>query len=175
MSIIIDRACGAAAITLVLPMSGCANVQRDARLPDVRAAVGQRVEKNVSWNRGNDQDRRAPEAVRRLLQLELTAEAAVQIALLNNRNRQAIYERLGGTQADLIDAGLLENPVFCVTVYSRSSGTDIEASIVQDFVGLFSSLKPTRRQAPMITHRQVLKTGAVILAGGTALEATPGT
>lgn len=136
MSIIIDRTY--APVALVLLLSGCANVQRDARFPDVREAVGQRLERNVSWNQDSDQDRRALEAVRRLLQHELTADAAVQVALLNNRNLQAAYASLGVAQADLVEAGLLENPVFSATVYSGRAGTSIEASIVQDFVGLFS-------------------------------------
>jgi cobalt-zinc-cadmium efflux system outer membrane protein len=138
MSIIIDPARRAAAIAIVLLLSGCANVQRDARFPDVRDAVGQRLERNVSWNLDSDQDRRAQEALRRLLRRELTADAAVQIALLDNRNLQAAYERLGVAQADLVEAGLLENPVLSVTVYSGSAGTNIEASIVQEFVGLLS-------------------------------------
>jgi len=127
-----------AAIALMVVLSGCASVQRDARFPEVRDAVGQRVEQNVSWNQNSDQDRRAQEAVHRLLKQELTVDTAVQIALLNNRNLQATYESLGVAQADLVEAGLLDNPVFSISVYSGDPGSIIEASIVQDFVGLFS-------------------------------------
>jgi cobalt-zinc-cadmium efflux system outer membrane protein len=113
-------------------------VQRDAGFPAVRDAVGQRLERNVAWNQDSEQDHRARAAVRRLLQQELTTEAAVQIALLSNRNVQATYESLGVAQADLVEAGLLENPVFSLTVYSGSAGTNPEASVVQDFVSVFS-------------------------------------
>jgi cobalt-zinc-cadmium efflux system outer membrane protein len=126
------------AVVFMSALSGCASVQRDARFPEVRDAVGRRVEKNVSWNQDSEQDHRAQEAVHRLLQQELTADAAVQIALLNNRNLQATYESLGIAQADLVEAGLLENPVFSISVYSGDPGTIIEASIIQDFVSLFS-------------------------------------
>ena len=77
-------------------------------------------------------------AIRRLLQQELSAETAVQIALLNNRRLQANYESLGIAQADLVEAGLLENPVFSIAVYSGHAGTITEASVVQDFVGVVS-------------------------------------
>ena len=74
----------------------------------------------------------------RLLEQELTAQAAVQIALLNNRNLQAEYERLGVAQADLVEAGLLENPVFSLSLYWGHAGSITEASVVQDFVSVVS-------------------------------------
>src|SRR4030095_5374555 len=70
-------------------LSGCASVQHDARFPEVRETVGQRLGANIAWNRNSEKDQRVHEAVRRLLQQELTAESAVQIALLNNRRLQA--------------------------------------------------------------------------------------
>jgi len=123
---------------VLLTLTGCASVQHDARFPDVKDSVGQRLNSNVAWNRDGEQDRRAREAVGRLLQRELTADAAVQIALLNNRSLQAIYESLGVAQADLVEAGLLENPVFSITLYTGHAGTITEASVVQDFVSLLS-------------------------------------
>jgi len=122
----------------LLSVAGCASVQSDARFPEVRQSVGQRLESNIAWNRDSEQDQRARDAVRRLLTQELTADAAVQIALLNNRKLQANYERLGIAQADLVEAGLLENPVFSYTWYTGNAGTITEASILQDFVSVVS-------------------------------------
>ncbi len=127
----------ASAFALVI-LTGCASVQSDARFPQVQDAVGQRLKGDIAWNRDSEQDRRAREAVQGLLRQELTAEAAVQIALLNNRGLQARYESLGVAQADLVEAGLLENPVFSFTWYTGSAGTITEASVVQDFVSLVS-------------------------------------
>jgi cobalt-zinc-cadmium efflux system outer membrane protein len=128
----------AAGALLSLILSGCASVQHDARFPEVRDTVGQRLGANIAWNRNSEKDQRVHEAIRRLLQQELTAESAVQIALLNNRRLQANYEALGIAQADLVEAGLLENPVFSIAVYSGSVGTITEAFVVQDFVSLVS-------------------------------------
>ena len=126
------------AATLAVLLSGCAEVQPTERYAQVQNAVGARLEQNLFWNRDSDEDQRAREAVHRLLDQELTAPRAVQIALLNNRNLQAKLERLGIAQADLIDAGLLENPVLGLTLYSGNAGTIVEASLVQDFVGVIS-------------------------------------
>ena len=143
MSVTTDRAqrarLGAAVgVFALLTVAGCASVQRDARFPEVRQTVAQRLESHIAWNRDSEQDRRAHEAVRRLLQQELTAETAVQIALLSNRKLQANYESLGVAQADLVEAGLLENPVFSITWYSGHAGSITEASVVQDFVSVVS-------------------------------------
>ncbi len=141
MSTTTDRARGLGVITsalTVLNLAACASVQPDARFLEVRDTVAQRLESNIAWNRDSEQDQRARDAVRRLLTHELTADAAVQIALLNNRKLQANYERLGIAQADLVEAGLLENPVFSYTWYTGDAGTITEASIVQDFVSVVS-------------------------------------
>jgi len=77
-----------------------------------------------------------------LLEKEVSIEAAVQIALLNNRNLQATYEELGIAQADLVQAGLLKNPVF--SIERRFSGQAAECDVVQDFFDLF--LVPLRKR-----------------------------
>jgi hypothetical protein len=63
----------------VLALSGCATVQREARLPEVREAVGQRIGQNIAWNQNSEEDREVGDAVRRLVRQELTVEAAVQV------------------------------------------------------------------------------------------------
>jgi cobalt-zinc-cadmium efflux system outer membrane protein len=119
-------------------LSGCATVQPDARFAEVSQAAATRLAQNLVWNRNSDQDRLAKAAVERLLKQELTVEAAVQIALLNNRDLQASYARLGIVQADLVEAGLLQNPVFALTIVTGSGASIVEGSVVQDFVGIFS-------------------------------------
>ena len=138
MSIAIDHRRSVAAAFAFVALAGCASVQRDARFPEVRDAANQRLEKNIVWNQNSEQDQRTQEAVRRLLRRELTAEMAVQIALLSNRNLQAAYENLGITQADLVQAGMLQNPVFSLTITTGHAGTITEAAVVQDFVSIVS-------------------------------------
>ena len=102
---------------LGLSVAGCASVDSGQRFAGVRDAVGQRLSQNVTWTRDEDTARAAHDAVKRILAEELTADEAVQVALLNNRRLQTRFESLGIAQADLVEAGLLENPVFSLTVY----------------------------------------------------------
>ena len=64
------------------------------------------------WNLGTELDAQVDQEVRALLHDTLTVDGAIQVALLNNRNLQALYAELGVAQADLVQAGLLKNPVF---------------------------------------------------------------
>src|SRR5438045_1448774 len=94
-----------------LALGGCATVPRDAGFGDVEQLVAERTALRVQWNRGTAADRAVEEMIRQSIASELTIDQAVQIALLNNRNLQATYEELGIAQADLVQAGLLQNPV----------------------------------------------------------------
>ncbi len=81
------------------------------------------------------------------MQRELTADRAVQIALLNNRELQARFEEIGIAQADVIEAGLLSNPSFAASFRFPNrppSGTNIEYSIAQNFLELI--MLPLRKR-----------------------------
>ena len=124
---------------------GCASPK--ASLDKVRETVASRTGKRVQWLRGGPEDAQAARAVQTLLHRELTANSAVQIALLNNRALQANFEEIGVSQADLVEAGLLSNPTFAASFRfpDRSpSDTDTEYSIAQDFLQL--ALLPIRRR-----------------------------
>ncbi|PAP78213.1 TolC family protein [Rubrivirga marina] len=91
---------------------GCAGVRPQAAFDDVEATLAERTDSRVAWATGTAEDAALRAAVDSLLADSLTAGAAVQIALLNNRRLQATYEDLGVAQASLVQAGLLSNPVF---------------------------------------------------------------
>jgi cobalt-zinc-cadmium efflux system outer membrane protein len=84
--------------------------------PDVSARVEERAAAKIAWHEGGDVDASTAARLRALLQRPLTADDAVQIALLNNRDLQALYSDLGVAQADLVQAGLLKNPIFDAAV-----------------------------------------------------------
>ena len=117
---------------------GYANVPRDAGFEDVRHTVADRTGHRVEWNRGTDADAVVAEALRAILREEMTADKAVQVALLNNRRLQATYEDLMIAQADLVGAGLLRNPVFDAEFRfpETGGGVGIEMAVVQDFIDL---------------------------------------
>ncbi len=118
-------------------VSGCSAPK--ASLDHVQATVAGRTGKRVHWNRGGAEDEQIERGLQTLLGRELTAESAVQIALLNSRDLQARFEEIGISQADLIEAGLLSNPSFAASFRFPNrppSGTDIEYSIAQNFLDL---------------------------------------
>jgi len=106
---------------------------------DLKSTIRLRTGKQVEWQKDAEASDQIRGAIRALLRRTLSADAAVQVALLNNRELQATFEEIGIAQADLIEAGLLKNPIFAGNARfpDRSpSGTNIEMSIAQEFFDL---------------------------------------
>lgn len=83
-----------------------------------------------------------------LLTRELTEADAVRLALLNNRDVRAGYERLGIAAADLVQAGLLTNPVFGADVLRvPGGGTEVGLGLAQPLLDLFRRPLRQRRAA----------------------------
>jgi outer membrane protein TolC len=68
----------------------------------------------------------------------LTAEDAVQIALLNNRMLQGAFEELGISEADLVQAGRLPNPRFDLRHASAAGQYDIEETLSLNVLSLLT-------------------------------------
>ncbi|MGH8672311.1 MAG: TolC family protein [Burkholderiales bacterium] len=128
------------ASTLLLALSGCANIQVKPGFEDIQQNVAQHIPQRLQWNQGPQDNEAIETAVKDLLNDTLTLEEAVQIALLNNRLLQSRYENLGIAQADLVQAGLLQNPVFTASIRSRNAGpgTNREFSVVENFLNVFT-------------------------------------
>ena len=151
-------------LLLLFGVSGCASVNLTAGFPEVSAAVEERSATRIVWNRGTDVDKAAAEQLRSLLQRKLTADDAVQIAMLNNRDLQAMYSELGVAQADLVQAGLFKNPILDAAVFFPLTGVrpDFQLSVV---VGVLDALYvPLRKRvATALFEEAKLKvTGAVL-------------
>ena len=141
---------------LVLLIAGCAQVPKEAGFNDVKDLVGQRVDYNIRWNQQTEADLEVEKAIEALLKEELTPEASVQVALLNNPSLQAIYEELGITQADVVEAGLLENPVIFgqARFPNRSEeSANYEFGITQNFLNIL--MQPARKKLSAIRFEQV--------------------
>jgi cobalt-zinc-cadmium efflux system outer membrane protein len=124
----------------LLFFSGCTSMTLNSGFDDIRATVEQRSALQISWNNGTDLDKEASEKLHSLLNRKLTADDAVQIALLNNRDLQALYSDLGVAQADLVQAGLLGNPIFDAAVMFPVSGggrPDLELGAAMNFLNIF--------------------------------------
>src|SRR5713101_4389789 len=123
---------------------------------DVQSTIRQRTGKQVEWQKDVEANDQIRGAIHALLRRTLTADAAVQVALLNNRELQATFEEIGIAQADLVEAGLLKNPIFAgdARFPNRApSGTDIEMAIAQEFFDLL--VIPLRKKVATV---QLMKT-----------------
>jgi cobalt-zinc-cadmium efflux system outer membrane protein len=156
----------ARAIPLILITSACV-VPRKAGFDDVAKSLASRTDHRVHWYQGTEEDRRVAEETGRLLQGELTAETATQIALFNNPQLQATYERLGVAQAEVVQAGLLKNPSISFHWgfrFGEPSGLDeIVGSLTQGFLDLF--LIPLKKRFANAEFRRVkLEVADAVLA-----------
>lgn len=128
-----------------LQLAGCA-VPLKGGFADVEKLSADRMNQRISWIQGAAEDRLVEQKTDSLLAGELSVDAAVQIALLNNRLLQARYEELGIAQAELVQAGLLHNPVFSAGVRFTTTPAperNTEIGVVQSFLDLL--MRPARK------------------------------
>ena len=93
-------------------LAGCTGVSKEMAFSEVQQQVDERIGLPVHWNANTDPADEAAQTTKELLGKPLVADAAVQIALLNNRRLQATYEELGIAQAVVVEAGTPPNPAF---------------------------------------------------------------
>jgi cobalt-zinc-cadmium efflux system outer membrane protein len=149
---------------VLVGLTGCASVNLDAGFLEVRAAVEERNGTRIVWNQGTELDREAVDQLRSLLAKKLTVADVVQVAMLNNRDLQAVYTELGLAQADLVQAGLFRNPMLDAAVLFPLSGArpDLQFGAV---VGLLDALYiPLRKRvaAAQFEEAKLRVTGAVL-------------
>ncbi|HTB74320.1 MAG TPA: TolC family protein [Polyangiaceae bacterium] len=128
-----------ALVAALLP--ACASTSAAPAFRDTAQLVLSRTGRRIFWNQGGAADDAVARRVHDLLSHDLSLDAAIQIALLDNAELQALYEDLSVAQADLVQAGLLQNPTFSggLTAPVAGSGvqTGFDVGVVQDFLGLF--------------------------------------
>ncbi len=103
-------------------------------------------------------------AIEPFLQQELTREQAVAIALLNNRNLRATYEELNIARADIVQAGLLRNPMLSGEIRFATSGggTGVVLDASQDLLSILAMpLRKGRSEATFEAARARVS-GAVL-------------
>ena len=134
-----------ALVGLVL-VSGCTSFSQDGGFGAVERAVAERGAGEAKWLRSADESNSAATRVKELLAQPLSAEAAVQIALLNNRGLQARYAELGIAEADLVQASRWSGPTLSFARLRRGDDIEREASLFFDVLGLISIPLATQAQ-----------------------------
>jgi outer membrane protein TolC len=110
-------------------LAGCASFSPDGGFAPIQQAAQAHLDKQVVWARTPEQRGELDARVAELLAQALTADAAVQIALFNNRELQAAYFELGVSEADLVQAGRLPNPGFSFGALTRGGEREIERGV----------------------------------------------
>lgn len=117
------------------------------------------------------QDERSRAQVRKrvaeLVAKPLTLDRAVQIALLNNRELRAVLEDLGVAQADLVQAGLLQNPTIAGDLVNSTRGNGLGGgvSLTQSLISVFLIPAKVRLAKSQLAH-------GVVTVGQAALMLT---
>ncbi len=122
------------AIACAVVLGGCATFSSDGGLTKVETLARERTGVAATLPHGEAGEDRARARVSALLEQALTAESAVEIALLNNPGFRARLAELGVSEADLVQAGRLPNPGFAFTNKRSSEGYTIERAVIFNIV-----------------------------------------
>jgi outer membrane protein TolC len=156
----VPRAPFAAVILAALALSSCATFSKDGGFDSVAKETRAELNTDVRWPRTEGERAKDDAQVAGLLRHALSAEDAVQIALLNNRALQASFEELGISEADLVQSGRLPNPRFTLRHASAAAQYDIEETLSFNVLSLFTA--PYAHEIEKRRFAQVQ--GAVVIA-----------
>jgi outer membrane protein TolC len=122
------RALTLAALSAAL-LGGCASFSPDGGFDAIQTATRSHLQKDVVWARDDASRSQTQARIDALLTQPLSADAAVQIALLNNPGLQAAFNTLGIAEADRVAAQRLPNPGFSIGRMTRGSEVEWERSL----------------------------------------------
>jgi Outer membrane efflux protein len=129
---------GLACLLAVSMLGGCASFSKDGGFDAVKLVTHERINKSVHWVR-NEADQMLIDAkVNELLKKTISVDAAVQIALLNNKGLQAMYAELGISEADMVQAGRLSNPTFSFARLARGTEIEYERNLMLPILSLLA-------------------------------------
>jgi outer membrane protein TolC len=126
------------ATVLALAVAACASFTNDGGMTPVAQHVAVSLGKETAKIASLADAEHVRDRVTTLLARPLTADSAVQIALINNRGLQAEYNALGISEAAYVEASLPPNPVVSVGRMVAAGELEIERRLVANLLSLFS-------------------------------------
>jgi len=128
-----------AAVVLPLFIAGCVGVRdfsdTKAGFSAVGDKAGQTLGKRTVWIQDRAEAAEVSGQVRDLLSAKFVdADAAVQVALLNNKSLQAAYAEIGMSVADLWQESIPENPTLAVSYMGIGGLRTLEGVIASNLV-----------------------------------------
>ena len=143
------------AIASVLLLSACKSFSPDGGMSAVATIAGQELNKDALLVSSPEEAAYVQNRVTRLLNAQLSADAAVQVALLNNRGLQAAYNELGIAEAVFVANSRPPAPSFSISNVSTSLELDIERQIVVSILGLVTQPARSRIAADRFAQAQL--------------------
>ncbi|HEU5296271.1 MAG TPA: TolC family protein [Burkholderiaceae bacterium] len=136
-----------------LALAGCASFSSDGGFGAVEQLTQERVGRAPTYQRTTEQGDAARGRVGELLKQPLNAEAAVEIALLSNRELQANFAELGIAESELVRAGRLRNPSFSFGRLAGDGVVEIDRAVIFDVLSLLTM--PMAKQVEQQRFEQV--------------------
>jgi outer membrane protein TolC len=121
---------------LGLLLGGCASFSPDGGLSVARNYASLELKKDIVKVNDEGIALTAEAGVEQLLRRPLTADSAVQIALLKNRGLQAAFNDLGVSEAQFVQATLPPSPQLSITQWGLGFNTEIERSVAASVLEL---------------------------------------
>jgi outer membrane protein TolC len=143
-------------------LSGCTWFSPDAGMGVVSTIAQRELNKDTAAIRSPEEAEAAAATVRRLLGRTLTADAAVQIALLNNRGLQAAYDELAIADAARVGQSLPPNPTFSWRRIQVGPALESEMELVTEIIAL-ATLPARSEIATERFHQAQLRAAEVTL------------
>lgn len=149
------------AFLLALTLGACTSSKLRPDVADVKSLARVPVLPRVDED---DVTVSTDDGVRKLLSERLTAEQAVRIALLNNRDLRADLRMLGVSRGRLMDAGLIANPVFEFEALPERD-SDYELRVEYDVSSLLLAPLSSRAARVELAAERLETAGKVVKLG----------
>lgn len=167
----LSRAVTRPLVALALLAAGCATVETGRDYQQARTLVGEGTGVGTLYDPAAEDQ--VAEAVHARLEDGLTIDEAVEVALLNNRALQAMFQDIGMARADVVQAGLLTNPSLSMLVQFPEGGgrSKIDFGIAQQIADLWQIPQRTKiAQADLEATVLRVAQQAVDLAADTRIQ-----
>jgi outer membrane protein TolC len=119
-------------LVALFAITGCSTISKNEVFESVKHDTAQ----SVQWIKTPQEAEQVNKSVDDLLSSPLTQDNAVRIALINNRALQQRYEQIGISQSDLVQAGLMSNPLLGYSIGRGSGVTTTTLSLDVAFLDL---------------------------------------
>lgn len=117
-------------------LSGCSTISQKEAFDSVNQLTLEQGSKHLQWIKTPQESASVDESVRVLLSEPLTQENALRIMLINNRALQQTYENIGIAQSELVEAGLMRNPLLGYSIGRTNGITTSTISVEVAFLDL---------------------------------------